>query len=84
MHFTAYLESYKDPFKSSYYKGIPIRGVLGQNHFISGLDIGIRTMKKGEISAFLIDPVYGFGTNEIPYHNICSKTYLSYKIWRYL
>ncbi|MDC0231524.1 FKBP-type peptidyl-prolyl cis-trans isomerase, partial [Aureispira] len=44
----------------------PFTFILGQGQVISGWDIGISSMKKGEISMLLLAPEYGYGSEGYP------------------
>ena len=41
----------------------PFHFTLGNNEVIKGWEIGIKTMKKGEKSEFIIEPEYAYGNN---------------------
>ena len=41
----------------------PFHFTIGNNEVIKGWEIGIKTMKKGEKSEFIIDPEYAYGNN---------------------
>ena len=60
--YIGYFEYQDEPFDSSYAHGSgPDVVRLGQGELIPGLEIGISTMRKHEISVFLIKPDYAFG-----------------------
>ena len=44
----------------------PFTFILGQGQVISGWDIGISSMKKGEMSMLLLAPEYGYGSEGRP------------------
>ena len=60
--YIGYFEYQDEPFDSSYAHGSgPDVFRLGQGQVIPGLEIGIGTMKKHEVSVFLIKPDYAYG-----------------------
>eukprot|EP00455_Lapot_gusevi_P029240 TRINITY_DN3131_c0_g1_i2.p2 TRINITY_DN3131_c0_g1~~TRINITY_DN3131_c0_g1_i2.p2 ORF type:complete len:213 (+),score=77.01 TRINITY_DN3131_c0_g1_i2:64-639(+) len=48
-------------FDNSYARGQPVRLTLGKKSLVRGLDEGIMTMSKGEISCFYIHPSWAYG-----------------------
>lgn len=56
VHYIGYFEYRDEPFDSTYSSGKPRTLRLGQGYIIPGLEIGIRSMQKHEISVFLIHP----------------------------
>lgn len=60
VHYIGYFEYRDEPFDSTYSTGKPRTLRLGQSYIIPGLEIGIRSMKKHEISVFLIHPDLAF------------------------
>lgn len=66
IHYNAYLEYSDEPFDSSRLRGTPLRFVLGENRVIEGLDIGVASMKKGEVSRFLIKSTFAYGEMGCP------------------
>lgn len=60
IHYLGYFEDNDEPFDSSYSSGKPRTLRLGQNLVISGLEIGICSMKKHEIAVFWIHPDYAY------------------------
>ncbi|KDR15352.1 inactive peptidyl-prolyl cis-trans isomerase FKBP6 isoform X2 [Zootermopsis nevadensis] len=60
VHYNAYVEYGDEPYDSTWLRGYPKMGHLGQS-FIIGLDIGIASMKKGETSRFLLHPDVAYG-----------------------
>lgn len=60
VHYNAYVEYSDEPYDSTWLRGYPMIGRLGQG-FITGLDIAIASMKKGETSKFLIHPDKAYG-----------------------
>jgi len=61
MHYSLQLEGQDEPFDSSILRGRPERYKLGDGQVIEGLEVGIKTMKKGEKAQFLIDWMYAYG-----------------------
>ncbi|CAH1802453.1 unnamed protein product [Owenia fusiformis] len=64
VHFNGYLEYKDEPFDSSRLRNKPDRIKLGD--CILGWTIGIKTMKKGELSRFIIRSDYGWGPQGCP------------------
>ncbi|RZF36467.1 hypothetical protein LSTR_LSTR009563 [Laodelphax striatellus] len=62
-HYTAYANLEEEPFDNSYLRGNqkPQRLVLDKGAAILGVEIAVKTMKKGEESQFLVEPEYAFG-----------------------
>jgi FK506-binding protein 6 len=60
VHYNAYIEYSDEPYDSTWLRGYPMTGRLGQG-FIAGFDIAIGSMKKGETSKFLIHPDKAYG-----------------------
>lgn len=76
IHYSGHVNLDEIPFDNSYLRRkYPERYQLGAGNLIPGLEFGIRTMKKGEKSQFLIEPDYAFGPKgcppRIPPGNIC-------------
>nr|UWK01894.1 FK506 binding protein [Locusta migratoria manilensis] len=61
INYNAYVEYSEEPYDSSYLRGRPVRQKMNEGNFIAGLEVGISTMKKGEVAQFLIHPDYGYG-----------------------
>lgn len=60
--YIGHFEYSDEPFDSSFSQGSrPVLFLLGGKELLPGLDIGISTMKKHEVSAFLISPEYAYG-----------------------
>ncbi|XP_077516951.1 inactive peptidyl-prolyl cis-trans isomerase FKBP6-like [Amblyomma americanum] len=74
-HYNAYLEMSDEPFDSSRMRNQPHRCVL-DNMIIPGLAIAVATMRKGEISRFMIGPEYAFGRMGCPPRIPASATIL--------
>lgn len=60
-HYNGFVEYNDEPFDSTRLRGEVFKFRLKYGSVIPGWEIAIRTMKKGEISQFLISPAYGFG-----------------------
>ncbi|EDO44176.1 predicted protein [Nematostella vectensis] len=58
-HSNGYKEFCDEPYDSSRFRGKPEQMRLGEGAF-PGLDIGVSTMRKGELSRFLFDKEYVF------------------------
>ncbi|GFT62639.1 inactive peptidyl-prolyl cis-trans isomerase FKBP6 [Nephila pilipes] len=66
IHYEAYLDDRKEPFDSTRLRRKPYKFLLGDGNLISGLEIGIQTMKKGELSRIMVHPKYAFGEIGVP------------------
>jgi len=66
LHYNGYLEHHDEPFDSTRLRNKKAVVVLGTGQLIPGLEIGIGTMKTGEISTFLITSDYAFGDMGCP------------------
>lgn len=67
VRYIAYFEHQDEPFDASYTRGpAPEVIQLGQNTVIPGLEVALRSMKKHEISVFLIKPEYAYGAVGVP------------------
>lgn len=70
VHYVGTLQSNGSKFDSSRDKGTPFKFTLGVGSVIKGWDIGVATMKKGEVAKFTIAPEFGYGDSgagaEIP------------------
>ncbi|KAG0712063.1 Inactive peptidyl-prolyl cis-trans isomerase FKBP6 [Chionoecetes opilio] len=60
-HYSAFLEHNDEPFDSTVLRGHPERRLLDNGEILPGLNIAIKTMRRGETSRFLILPQYAFG-----------------------
>jgi len=78
MHYSLQLEGQDEPFDSSVLRGRPERYKLGDGQVIEGLEVGIKSMKKGEKAQFLIDWMYAYGQYgcppRIPARTACMAT----------
>lgn len=61
VHYVGTLQSDGTEFDSSRKRGDPFSFELGKGSVIKGWDVGVATMRKGEISRFTIAPEYGYG-----------------------
>lgn len=66
IHYMGYFEYQDAPFDSSRLRGPSQRFRLNQGSLILGLEMGIQTMKKHEISHFIIHPDYAYGEMGCP------------------
>lgn len=66
LHYNAYLEKQSVPFDSTYQRNSPFRFLLGGGKVILGLEMGVATMKKGEVAVFLVHHSYAFGPMGCP------------------
>lgn len=66
INYNAYTEGQKNPFDSTYQRNCPYKVVLGSGGLIHGLEVGVCTMKQGEISTFLIESEYAYGNLGCP------------------
>lgn len=60
-HYSAFLEYSDEPFDSTMLREQPERKLLDAGEMLPGLNIAIKTMRRGEKSRFLIQPQYAFG-----------------------
>ncbi|KAK6192466.1 hypothetical protein SNE40_003928 [Patella caerulea] len=70
VHYNLYLEGSDEPFDSTRLRGEVFKFRLGQGMVITGLEIAVSSMKKGEKSQYIFTPDYGYGKmgcgNRIP------------------
>uniref|UniRef100_A0A2L2YF89 peptidylprolyl isomerase n=1 Tax=Parasteatoda tepidariorum TaxID=114398 RepID=A0A2L2YF89_PARTP len=66
MHYDAYLENQKEPFDSTRLRKRPYKFLFGDNNLLPGLELAIKTMKKDEMSRFLVSPDYAYGAMGCP------------------
>ncbi|XP_057336203.1 inactive peptidyl-prolyl cis-trans isomerase FKBP6-like [Microplitis mediator] len=59
--YSGYLEGQDNPFDSTYQRHCADRYRLNRGELIHGLELSIQSMKKHEVSAFLIDPDLAYG-----------------------
>ncbi|XP_065831205.1 inactive peptidyl-prolyl cis-trans isomerase FKBP6-like [Oscarella lobularis] len=65
VHYNGYLENDAEPFDSTRLRGPPQRMKLGGG-MILGFDMALTTMRKSEVSQFLIHPEWAFGAMGCP------------------
>ena len=61
VHYNGHLEYIDEPHDSSRLQNRQQQFVVGKGECIVGLDVAVSTMRKGELSRFLISPAYAFG-----------------------
>ncbi|XP_065669005.1 inactive peptidyl-prolyl cis-trans isomerase FKBP6 [Hydra vulgaris] len=66
VHYNGYIEYSDEPFDSSRLRGKQHQFKLGSGEGIEGWQIAISTMKRGEISRFLLHPTVAFGKMGCP------------------
>ncbi|XP_060768461.1 inactive peptidyl-prolyl cis-trans isomerase FKBP6 [Neoarius graeffei] len=66
IHFSGFLEYSDQPFESTRNFKFPKMMKLGKDMTVWGLDLGLRTMRKGEFSRFLMQPTYAYGEMGCP------------------
>ncbi|XP_058020271.1 inactive peptidyl-prolyl cis-trans isomerase FKBP6 [Ahaetulla prasina] len=64
--FSGYLEHTDRPFDTNWFKKNPKLMKLGEDITLRGLEVGLLTMRKGELARFLFKPNYAFGTLGCP------------------
>ncbi|KAE8622402.1 hypothetical protein XENTR_v10005227 [Xenopus tropicalis] len=62
LKYSGYLEHADKPFDTSCYRRHPKMMKLGEDITLSGMEIGLLTMQRGELSRFLFSPKYAYGT----------------------
>ncbi|XP_039280072.1 inactive peptidyl-prolyl cis-trans isomerase FKBP6-like [Nilaparvata lugens] len=67
-HYSAYVNLQEEPFDNSYLRRHrrPERLVLGKGEVLIGVELALKTMKKGEVSQFIVEPEYAFGKLGVP------------------
>lgn len=66
VHYVGTLESDGSEFDSSRARNEPFTFTLGQGQVIKGWDVGVATMKKGEVAKLIIRSDYGYGDSGSP------------------
>eukprot|EP00971_Amphidinium_carterae_P299745 5955469-Amphidinium_carterae.1 len=66
VHYVGTLASDGSEFDSSRSRGKPFTFCLGQRQVIKGWDIGVATMKKGEVAKFTLAPEFAYGKDGSP------------------
>uniref|UniRef100_A0A8D0DNK8 peptidylprolyl isomerase n=1 Tax=Salvator merianae TaxID=96440 RepID=A0A8D0DNK8_SALMN len=64
--FSGYLEHRDRPFDTNCFRKNPRLMKLGEDITLGGLELGLLTMKKGELARFLFQPAYAFGAVGCP------------------
>ncbi|XP_052801994.1 inactive peptidyl-prolyl cis-trans isomerase FKBP6-like isoform X2 [Mya arenaria] len=65
-HYNAFLEYADEPFDSTRLRNRVAKLRLGQGEMIEGVDVALSTMRKSELSRFLIKPEYNLGERGAP------------------
>jgi len=66
VHYNGYFEYSDEPFDSSRLRGRQHQFKLGSGESIVGFELSISTMKRGEISRFMVSSSYGYGKMGVP------------------
>merc|ERR1719199_2136632 len=66
VHYVGTLESDGSEFDSSRSRGKPLTFTLGEGQVISGWDLGVATMKKGELAKLTLAPEHAYGESGSP------------------
>ncbi|KAL3856937.1 hypothetical protein ACJMK2_011643 [Sinanodonta woodiana] len=66
VHYNGFLEYNDEPYDSSRLRNQPHKFRLGEGEVIDGWDYAVSTMKKGELSRFIIKPLYAYGSYGCP------------------
>jgi len=66
VHYVGTLEADGSEFDSSRSRGKPFTFVLGQGQVIKGWDLGVATMKQGEVAKFTLAPEFAYGEEGSP------------------
>ncbi|NXX59445.1 FKBP6 isomerase, partial [Scopus umbretta] len=64
--YSGYLEHWDEPFCTNCYSKSPGLMKLGKDITLGGLEIGLLTMKKGEVARFVFTPDYAYGRQGCP------------------
>ncbi|KAM6048977.1 inactive peptidyl-prolyl cis-trans isomerase FKBP6 isoform 8-T9 [Theristicus caerulescens] len=64
--YSGYLEHCDEPFCTNCYSKSPGLMKLGKDITLGGLEIGLLTMKKGEVARFVFTPYYAYGQQGCP------------------
>uniref|UniRef100_A0A8C0AZV1 peptidylprolyl isomerase n=1 Tax=Buteo japonicus TaxID=224669 RepID=A0A8C0AZV1_9AVES len=64
--YSGYLEHWDEPFCTNCYSKFPGLMKLGKDITLGGLEIGLLTMKKGEVARFVFTPAYAYGRQGCP------------------
>jgi len=66
VHYVGTLQADGSEFDSSRGRGDPFVFTLGKGQVIKGWDLGVATMKKGELAKFTLAPEFGYGESGSP------------------
>nr|XP_009940812.1 PREDICTED: inactive peptidyl-prolyl cis-trans isomerase FKBP6 [Opisthocomus hoazin] len=66
MNYSGYLEHGDEPFCTNSYSKFPRLMKLGKDITLGGLEVGLLTMKKGEVARFVFTPAYAYGQQGCP------------------
>jgi FK506-binding protein 4/5 len=66
VHYVGTLQSDGSEFDSSRGRGDPFVFALGKGQVIKGWDLGVATMKKGELAKFTLAPEFAYGESGAP------------------
>jgi len=66
VHYVGTLESDGSEFDSSRSREKPLTFTLGEGQVIKGWDVGVASMKKGELAKFTLAPDYAYGADGSP------------------
>ncbi|XP_071944014.1 inactive peptidyl-prolyl cis-trans isomerase FKBP6-like [Antedon mediterranea] len=66
VHYNGFLEYSDEPYDSSRLRNRPQHFRLGSGEVIPGMDVAVSTMRKGELSQFLVSFEYAFGEKGVP------------------
>eukprot|EP00931_Biecheleriopsis_adriatica_P033998 TRINITY_DN19685_c0_g1_i1.p1 TRINITY_DN19685_c0_g1~~TRINITY_DN19685_c0_g1_i1.p1 ORF type:complete len:583 (+),score=214.97 TRINITY_DN19685_c0_g1_i1:62-1750(+) len=66
VHYVGTLQSDGSEFDSSRSRGKPFSFTLGQGQVIKGWDLGVASMKKGEVAKFTLAPEFAYGDGGSP------------------
>ncbi|XP_074640977.1 inactive peptidyl-prolyl cis-trans isomerase FKBP6-like [Tubulanus polymorphus] len=66
VHYNGFLEYSDEPYDSSRLRDCPEKFTVGESEVIPGWEIAVKTMKKGELSRFLIKSDYSYGPRGCP------------------
>merc|ERR1719291_1386208 len=66
VHYVGTLQSDGSEFDSSRGRGQPFVFTLGKGQVIKGWDVGVATMKKGEVAKFTLAPEFAYGAGGSP------------------
>eukprot|EP00747_Dinoflagellata_sp_TGD_P219735 gnl/TRDRNA2_/TRDRNA2_91801_c0_seq1.p1 gnl/TRDRNA2_/TRDRNA2_91801_c0~~gnl/TRDRNA2_/TRDRNA2_91801_c0_seq1.p1 ORF type:complete len:632 (-),score=148.24 gnl/TRDRNA2_/TRDRNA2_91801_c0_seq1:193-2088(-) len=66
VHYVGTLQADGKEFDSSRSRGEPFVFTIGKGNVIKGWDLGVKTMRKGEVAKFTIAPPLGYGDHGAP------------------